>query len=241
MGSLKYNYSVEYTGVGRLKDSDPAVGFATQIAIFRDLQPETKPSVTNFGSYEHLERIVFPFYDEPEKSVPEILDVIHYYMQYICNPVVQLSGIKPNHVKTDDLWGIHKIRQLCKSRDRLREVIGTSAEFTLLNEDEIIAHREYKLDTPDEDEYESCANGTLGDDSGWPTNEFDDDSGYPTNKFDDDSGWPTEELGDNPGWTTKEFDDNSGWATKKFDNDSGWPTNKFDGNEIYHDGWCNEG
>ncbi|CAG8582297.1 4096_t:CDS:2, partial [Diversispora eburnea] len=40
VGAKKYNYSVEFTGVGKLKYSDPTVGFATQIAIFQDLQPD---------------------------------------------------------------------------------------------------------------------------------------------------------------------------------------------------------
>ncbi|CAG8733498.1 1454_t:CDS:2, partial [Acaulospora morrowiae] len=217
-GSLKYNYSVEYTGVGKLKDSDPAVGFATQIAIFRDLQPEAKPIKTKFGSYEHVEKIIFPFYDEPDKNIAEILDVIHYYMQYLCNPVISYDETKRSHFRIDDLWSIHQIRLLCKSRDRLREVIGSSTEFTLINEEEMVAHREYKLDSSEEDKDESYTNNEI----------FEDDPGWPTDEFDSNEKW-------NDGWGDENC--NNGWGNENCNN--GW------GNENCNNGWgeenCNNG
>ncbi|CAG8752049.1 25718_t:CDS:2 [Gigaspora margarita] len=139
-GAAKYNYSVEYSGVGTLKDSDPAVGCATQIAIFRDLRPDDKPLLSRLGSYDHIDKIEFPIYDEPDKSTSEILEVIHYYMQFLCNPVKELEQqkeLKKNCVKIDYLWDIHRIRQLCKTRNHLLEVLDSSTDFTLLNVDEI--------------------------------------------------------------------------------------------------------
>src|SRR5438128_617318 len=72
-GAARFNYSVEITGVGRLKESDPEVGFATQIAVFLDTQPEADPIFSEFGKYQDIEHIVFPYYDEPEKSNGEIV------------------------------------------------------------------------------------------------------------------------------------------------------------------------
>ncbi|CAG8688524.1 15810_t:CDS:1, partial [Racocetra fulgida] len=175
--AAKYNYSVEYTGVGTLKDSDPAVGFATQIAIFRDLRPDDKPLLSDFGSYGHIDQVVFPIYDEPDKSTSEILEVIHYYMKFLCNPVVsELEGQrKKNCIKIDYLWDIHRIRQLCKTRDKLLEILDSSADFTLLNADEVLAHIEYKLDSPknENDEHDWHTNDSSEVESNWNADDND--------------------------------------------------------------------
>nr|CAG8447432.1 4008_t:CDS:2 [Entrophospora candida] len=143
-GASKYNYSVEFTGVGRLKTSDPAVGFATQIAIFKDLLTGSKPMLSTFDrKYEHVKHIEFPFYEEPEKSVPEILEVIHYYMKYLYENQVNLS----------ELWNIHRIRQLCKSKDKLRDIISTCDDFTLLDKNRILVHRKYEIEVFNNDGY----------------------------------------------------------------------------------------
>ncbi|RIB16067.1 hypothetical protein C2G38_2247260 [Gigaspora rosea] len=168
-GAAKYNYSVEYSGVGTLKDSDPSVGCATQIAIFRDLRPDDKPLLSRLGSYDHIDKIEFPIYDEPDKSTSEILEVIHYYMKFLCNPVKELEQLKKNCVKIDYLWDIHRIRQLCKTRNNLLEVLDSSTDFTLLNVDEVLAHIEYKIDSPSKEnnEYDWCSNDVYETESDW--------------------------------------------------------------------------
>ncbi|CAG8643159.1 7249_t:CDS:2 [Paraglomus occultum] len=107
-GALKYNYSVNFTGVGVLPYCDPAVGTSTQIAIFRDLSPTSKSINSTFGTYKHLEQIVHPHLDEPMKSNAEILDKIHYFMKYIINPIggkgsneAIISGVNENGVNED--------------------------------------------------------------------------------------------------------------------------------------------
>ncbi|CAJ0883726.1 12229_t:CDS:2 [Entrophospora sp. SA101] len=168
-GASKYNYSVEFTGVGRLKTSDPAVGFATQIAIFKDLLPGSKPMLSTFDrKYEHVKHIVFPFYEEPEKSVPEILEVIHYYMKYLCNKIKyyfsdddddyynvdsENGKLDENQVNLNELWNIHRIRQLCKSKDKLRDIISTCDDFTLLDKNRILVHRKYEIEVFNNDGY----------------------------------------------------------------------------------------
>jgi len=49
------------------------------------LCPTSKPTNSTFGTYKHLEQIVHPYFDDPEKSNDEILDKIHYFMKYIIN------------------------------------------------------------------------------------------------------------------------------------------------------------
>ncbi|CAG8489058.1 19205_t:CDS:2 [Rhizophagus irregularis] len=124
------NFKNEYTGVGKLKYGDPAVGNVTQIAIFRDLNPSSKPLLSSFDTYEHIEKIDFPYYNEPDKSYEEILETIHYYLQFLCNRIIDTTNIKndqqhePNRIKIEEIWDIHRIRQLCKTKDKLRDVLS---------------------------------------------------------------------------------------------------------------------
>ncbi|CAI2182006.1 4458_t:CDS:2 [Funneliformis geosporum] len=135
-GAAKYNYSVEFTGVGTIKDGDPTVGTATQIAIFRDLNPSSKPLLTSFGTYNHIKTIEFPFYDEPEKSTEEILSKLHYYLQFLCNRVLDsytsdVEVVKSsrqqkydsNHIRVQEIWDIHEMRQLCKTKYKLLDIL----------------------------------------------------------------------------------------------------------------------
>ncbi|EXX74783.1 hypothetical protein RirG_047940 [Rhizophagus irregularis DAOM 197198w] len=213
-GAKKYNYSVEYTGVGKLKYGDPAVGNVTQIAIFRDLNPSSKPLLSSFDTYEHIEKIDFPYYNEPDKSYEEILETIHYYLQFLCNRIIDTTNIKndqqhePNRIKIEEIWDIHRIRQLCKTKDKLRDVLRSSSDFTLLNDEEIIVHREYHLDSYDhqEEDYD----------------DYDDDYEYhggdeilsSPNYNNDDQNWVTT--------TTNTAITTNGWPDYIGDYDSGW-------------------
>ncbi|CAG8609202.1 6603_t:CDS:2 [Cetraspora pellucida] len=228
-GAAKYNYSVEYTGVGTLKDSDPTVGFATQIAIFRDLRSDDNPLLSDFGSYDHIDQIVFPIYDEPDKSTSEILEVIHYYMKFLCNPVVSEleQQQKKNCVKIDYLWDIHRIRQLCKTRDNLLEILDYSTDFTLLNADEVLAHVEYKLDSPkkENDEYDWHTNDASEMESDWNADDTNDNGRHYDHGNDDlanDNGWYYDYTNDdleNGKWSYEDtFSGNSQHLQSNWDN-----------------------
>ncbi|CAG8615998.1 7748_t:CDS:2 [Ambispora leptoticha] len=160
-GASKYNYSVEFDGVGRLKISDSEIGHATQFAIFKDLQVDAKPMHSSFGEYQLVEHIVFPHYDEPEKTHEEIIEEIDYYMQFLCNNFEYNSSasvalrnrlnVSPSvtvdkYISFNELWDIHRIRQVCKSREKLYETLNACPHFTMINSEWIQVHKEYKLD-----------------------------------------------------------------------------------------------
>ncbi|CAG8644239.1 5251_t:CDS:2, partial [Ambispora gerdemannii] len=179
-GASKYSYSVEFDGVGRLKSSDHEIGHATQFAFFKDLQVDAKPMHSSFGEYQLVEHIVFPHYDEPEKTYEEIIGEIDYYMQYLCdNPdynsaaavairnsssasvtISNNDSIDSNYVNFNELWDIHRIRQVCKSREKLYETLNACPYFTVIDSELIQVHKEYKLDAEPQDEINNDLKGS---------------------------------------------------------------------------------
>jgi hypothetical protein len=131
-----------------LPRSDPAVGHSTQIAIFEDLQPDCKSALDDFGELCLVEHIEFPYFNEPEKTLAEILDEINGFMKYLVEPRKKsdISETFAQRIKVDQLWGFHRLRLICKTQERLREVLATSTDFTLVNDDEFLAHKEYEND-----------------------------------------------------------------------------------------------
>ncbi len=122
--------------------------------------------MTSFGTYNHVEKIVFPYYNEPEKSTEEILEKIHHYLQYLCNRVMdsymndddgdgdddskRKQIFDPNRIKIDEIWDIHRIKQFCKTKNKLLDVLGSSSDFTLINNNEMLVHKKYQLDNNDD-------------------------------------------------------------------------------------------
>ncbi|GBC01298.1 hypothetical protein RclHR1_04130014 [Rhizophagus clarus] len=236
-GAKKYNYSVEYTGVGKLKDGDPAVGNVTQIAIFRDLNPSSKPLLSSFDSYEHIEKIVFPYYNEPDKSYEEILEVIHYYLQFLCNRIIDTTIYKneqhdPKRIKIEEIWDIHRIRQLCKSKDKLCDILRSSSDFTLLNDEEMIVHKEYHLDSYDHrdkdyDYYDKNYNyyddyDYYGGDYDYYDDNPDCDEILSNSNYNNDQNWVTT--------TTNTATTTNGWPDYNGDCDRGWGDEESDNN-----------
>ncbi|RIA86259.1 S-adenosyl-L-methionine-dependent methyltransferase [Glomus cerebriforme] len=219
-GAEKYNYSVEYTGVGKIKDGDPAVGTVTQIAIFRDLNPSSKPLLASFGTYKHIENIVFPYYDEPDKTYEEILTVIHHYLQYLCNRIIDYKDeeskqqYEPNRIKIEEIWDIHKIRQLCKTKDKLCDVLSSSSDFTLISNEEIIVHKEYQLD---DNEYEHYDYDYNYDYDGDPDYDEDSKHFHSSSNYEDEHDWltTTTTTATTNGWPNY----GNGWQN---DDDKGW-------------------
>ncbi|CAG8557016.1 17376_t:CDS:2 [Funneliformis caledonium] len=198
-GAEKYNYSVEFTGVGTIKDGDPAIGTATQIAIFRDLNPSSKPLFATFGEYNLVKTIEFPYYNEPEKSTEEILSRLHYYLQFLCNRVLdgytnddaddkrtRREKFESNRIRVEEIWDIHEMRQLCQTQNKLLDVLRSSPDFTLMNNnEEMIVHREYPLNTKVNDD----------EDPNWDT------TPVATNEWQiSNNGWNCEDSEEDKGW-----------------------------------------
>ncbi|CAG8667984.1 3557_t:CDS:1, partial [Scutellospora calospora] len=59
--------------------------------------------------------------------------------------------------------------QLCKTRNNLLKILDSSTDFTLLNSDEVLAHVDYKIDSPkkEEDEYDWHTNDPYEMESDW--------------------------------------------------------------------------
>ncbi|KAG9301776.1 hypothetical protein G9A89_003323 [Geosiphon pyriformis] len=253
-GADKYNYSVEFSGVGRLKDSDPAVGFATQIAIFLDLEPGAAPMASNFGAYQLIEHIIFPHYDEPEKSHSEIIEDIDYFMKFLCNHITEDeqdsssekdkvdNNLKKDHVLIDDLWNIHRIHQICKSKEKLCEVLATCADFTLVNNEWVQVHKKYELEQPVQEDMNSPFtndDAILSEGSNTDTESWQDKKSRfisNTTSQEDNYGWEYWDKSDNT-LSPLSTEEDSQWKTEDEIIDSQWKTE----DEIIDSQWKNIG
>ncbi|RUS16635.1 hypothetical protein BC937DRAFT_90974 [Endogone sp. FLAS-F59071] len=127
--AAEYNYSLSFTGVGSLKHADPNVGRCTQVAVFTNLNPESPPRHNSFtDEYELVEHINFPYYDAPRASSEAALERVHYYMKYFI-PEERTENERPHVVEIQDLWNVLEIRQVCKTREWLLEVLAGCEEF----------------------------------------------------------------------------------------------------------------
>ncbi|KAF9578902.1 hypothetical protein BGW38_005080, partial [Lunasporangiospora selenospora] len=150
----EYGYSVMFSGVGRLPNSDPAVGHCSQIAVLQDLNPSSPPRLgpVQDSPYELISHIDYPVYNELHTE-EENLAFLHNkiaclrprpdedldrdpYMSYgltIHDPSTEPKSPHPsspqppdNTVLLSSIWIIPQIRQRCKTRQGMYELMEKS-------------------------------------------------------------------------------------------------------------------
>ncbi|TPX56598.1 hypothetical protein PhCBS80983_g04427 [Powellomyces hirtus] len=159
--AAEYNYSVRFTGVGILTSglgNEGVVGQCTQVAIFERLDispnhiaaaPPKTPQHTT--PYKHLGKIEFPYFTETGFTSADVLRELKeripslvwndWHSRWADARAVDKKALEPAWpvageitLPVDELWNILRIRQLCKRRDRLVELLGepeTAALFAL--------------------------------------------------------------------------------------------------------------
>ncbi|KAF9410587.1 Small RNA 2'-O-methyltransferase [Entomortierella beljakovae] len=171
--ALEYGYSVSFTGVGKLPDSDPTVGYCTQFAILKICEPTDRATPSTLSDcHSHLANIQYPYYSEIHAE-EEISEYIHEKIAYIRPRPRQpfneeMEGYFNSQINTesnnspgigtdetdysisdedeqelgvlrlDDLWLSLDIRQRCKNRSRMIEILEKSSVVQInLEEDKI--------------------------------------------------------------------------------------------------------
>ncbi|KAJ3323222.1 Small RNA 2'-O-methyltransferase [Boothiomyces sp. JEL0866] len=152
----EYGYEVEFDGVGLLGPADR--GYCTQIALFtnpQQLNEEVGESVT---SYKYKYKIEYPYFEQDGFTDHEIEDEVLENLYIIISDWDVFNQCK--RVEFEHIWSILRIRQVCKYKERLVQVLNCS-RLLQLNGDyvEILTNvqkpEEIKMhsDTDGEDEY----------------------------------------------------------------------------------------
>ena len=126
----KYDYSVSFHGVGYSNTKNcPDVGGCTQIAIFErngSLENETPPESGTKRSFTEQLSVDFPFFENSDLTESQILDIIVIHVkskfskEILWKPNIPKTGFQ---FKLDEIWDILEVRQVCKTLDRLNQVI----------------------------------------------------------------------------------------------------------------------
>jgi hypothetical protein len=148
--AAEYNYTVLFTGVGLYKEDPGGLrnGHCSQFAIFvrndaLNSLPFTPNNSTLLENYTHIETIHMPMYDEPPLSTSEIVNEIKqqfYSLRIEQGDAYTTHGDQHNrmvHLRVDfeKIWGKLRIRQLCKTRENVIQILqSVSHEFLLLPE-----------------------------------------------------------------------------------------------------------
>jgi len=134
-------------GVGRLLNQDLSVGFCTQVAVLRDLDPSRAPLMTAAEEvYSPITKIVFPTYDKIHTDD----DTLEYLLERIVrtrplpppsqeeqdkeNAERAREGLDPwkwfasdlGRLPLDDLWLDQPTRQRCKKLGNMVRILSKS-------------------------------------------------------------------------------------------------------------------
>ncbi|KAI9340934.1 hypothetical protein BDR26DRAFT_820347 [Obelidium mucronatum] len=156
----QYGYDVSFTGVGLIQGSIHNVGFCTQAAIFVSNGGSVATVSTSPAPYKHHSTITFPFFNETQYSMhlvlPEILKEVQsfVYNQLCCEciPLVTpkmtddefdllliskwpIAPISILEIPVDSLWSVLRIRQICKTRDYLFEVVHAFPSIFMVHQE----------------------------------------------------------------------------------------------------------
>ncbi|KAJ3002584.1 Small RNA 2'-O-methyltransferase [Thoreauomyces humboldtii] len=176
----KYGYSVQFSGVGILESGLDDAGHCTQFATFVRLDsshvlPPTLKS-RSIAPYVHFASISFPYYMEEGHTIADVLqelvnratNLVRDEWHRRCAAAAQASTgtmaeapwPRPGEVTIpfESLWDFLRIRQLCKKRDRLTEVLRdplVSPAFQLLSNENGEPIVRILLDVQKEEDFQS--------------------------------------------------------------------------------------
>ncbi|KAJ3297313.1 Small RNA 2'-O-methyltransferase [Borealophlyctis nickersoniae] len=193
----KYGYSVSFTGVGVLVSApgDLSRGHCTQVAIFKRNVPSL-PAVVNIDSLTEQYRlhatIDFPYFAETGFTDADILTELRDRTGYLVynelynaaadardasnpgsttTPVIVWPQKGEATLPIDTYWSVLRIRQICKSRSRLVEVLTSplaASDFAVLDGDKVHIlfeiPREDEQAGPDEEDWDGFHGTPVEDD-----------------------------------------------------------------------------
>jgi hypothetical protein len=119
-------------GVGNINPSK-ACGTCSQFAVFKRLNDYMKTDILS-KPLQIKYQVDYPYFNRDDISTKEILDCVEDEVPYLVKDWESLTKLTDFAVK--DLWSILNIRQLCKHKSKLIEVLGSSPEFCDLSEDQ---------------------------------------------------------------------------------------------------------
>ncbi|TPX48306.1 hypothetical protein SeMB42_g02666 [Synchytrium endobioticum] len=228
-----YGYTVEYSGIGLLTPEETTVGYCTQMATFVRLnaQPLPIPADDPTTPYTLITSIDFPYFEQDGFTNSDILTEMAErtrYILYMEALATFASNISPHNklppppylLHIDRYWNVLRIRQICKRRKRLVEVVESveaKQYFEYDNQSEIltIIFDPLKYDTS-MDEQGSCDD--VHDDVYGPQEnsdtceDWDNDFGDCSCEFQND----TDSQFAN-GWVSPPQDHDTPWATSDHD------------------------
>ncbi|KAJ3252354.1 Small RNA 2'-O-methyltransferase [Boothiomyces macroporosus] len=174
----EYGYDVEFDGVGLLGPADR--GYCTQIAIFTNPLRSTKSFKETETRYNYKYKIEYPYFEESGFTDLDIEDEVLDNLYMVITDWDEFQQSKK--VELEHIWSILRIRQVCKYKKRLIEVLHSSRVLQLDGEyvevlTDVQKPKELLLDN--EDYQDDWGN----DNSGWDSNDY----------LDDKDGWNSSE------------------------------------------------
>ncbi|TPX37632.1 hypothetical protein SmJEL517_g00692 [Synchytrium microbalum] len=136
--AAQYGYVVMYDGIGLLTSGDTGLGCCTQLAVFTRIDDPATPlpqqQDTPLTPYKSIASIDFPYFEEDGFTnadiVQEMVERTRYlvYIEVLSNapegtlPTAQ-SSEEIKHIHIDRFWAVLRIRQICKLKTRLFQVV----------------------------------------------------------------------------------------------------------------------
>ncbi|KAF9382531.1 Small RNA 2'-O-methyltransferase [Podila verticillata] len=146
----EYGYSASFTGVGRLPNQDPAVGYCTQIAVLKkthftplaniDARPYTLHSSIEYPVYRtvHSAQETLFFLHETighlRPRLPKPEDPREHwnyfeepdYSEHV-HPKQEEESVVLGRLEMEYLWSSNQVRQHCRSRSNMVQILKTSS------------------------------------------------------------------------------------------------------------------